>query len=103
DTASDITSAGNACRSQSHWVAIPYIPSLQLHHCRMGWTSFCSLVFCEENQSNLFAARRSTLRYPRTLTLSWKDTSNLASCAGRDRSAITPVTTLLSRIIPCSI
>src|SRR6266487_3478073 len=42
DTASDIMSAGSACRSRSHWVAIPYIPSLQLHHCPTAWTSFSS-------------------------------------------------------------
>src|SRR5437763_15928345 len=88
DTASDITSAGSACRSQSHWVAIPCIPSLQLHRCRTGWTSFCSLVFCEEKQLSLSVARRSTSRYQRTLTLSWKGTSNLASCDRRDRLAV---------------
>ena len=102
DTGSDITNAGSACRSRSRWVAIPYILSLQLHRFRTAWTSFCSLVFCEENQSSLFAAQRSILKYQRTLTLFWKATSTW-ELRRRDRSAITQVITLPSRIIPCSI
>src|SRR5581483_361397 len=99
-TAGDITSAGSACRLRLHWVAIPYIPSRQPHRCRTAWTSFCSPVFCEENQLSSFDVRVSTSRYQRTLILFWKDMSNLASCAPRDHLAITRATTLPSRITP---
>ena len=52
-----------------------------------GWTSSCSLVFCEENQSSSFAAKRSISRCPRTSTLYLKDMSSPARCAPRVRWA----------------
>ena len=102
-TASAITSAVNACQSQSPLVVIPFTHSRQLRRCRMVWMNCFLPVFCEKNQLSLFAAKRSISMCPRTLILFSRVMCSPVKCIRKDHSAITPAFIPRSRTIRCSI